>query len=125
MRSFERKKDKKNIWESRPILVILGVVILVFSWNVIRFWNKMNETSRNTQLLEARAAALRQQKETLVADIEELKTDRGKEEVFRTNYGLAKEGEEVVIVVEEEKPPKEQPVSFWDGILNSFKNLFK
>jgi uncharacterized protein YpmB len=125
MRTFERKRDKRSIWESRPVLIILGLIVVIFAWSVIRFWNKMRETGRNLDLVEERAAALEEQKDTLVKDIENLSTLRGKEEFFRSNYGLAKEGEEVIIVVEDQTPPPAPKPGGLGGLWNSFKNLFK
>jgi cell division protein FtsB len=102
----------------------LGVLILVFAWSVLRFWNKMEETGRNKKLTEDKVTALREKKENLLMDIENLNTDEGKEEFFRENYGLAKEGEQVIVVVEEKKGP-EQPEKHSGKVWGFFKKWFK
>ena len=111
--------------ESPPALIVLGIIILIFSWSVIRFWGKMAETRKNKEIAEAKTETLREQKGALRADIEKLETDRGKEEFFRENYGLAKEGEEVIIIVdktpEAEEPERGRIRSFFSNFLNLFK----
>ena len=111
--------------QSRPVLVLLGAIILIFAWSVLGFWNKMEETGKNKQAVENKVAELKEQKEKLLADINSLQTEEGKEKFFRENYGLAKEGENVIVVVEDKTPPAPPKTSFSDGFFSFFKNLFK
>ncbi len=108
---------------SKAVLVFLGIFILFFSWSVLGFWNKLQETSKNKKIAEDKVAALEQQKEKLTTDINSLKTDQGKEKVFRENYGLAKEGEDEIVIVDDKNQTAspQSSVGFW-GFL---KNLFK
>lgn len=123
MRSFKRNRQW-NVLESKPVLVFLGIVVLVFGWNVLRFYYKSAETARNKEAVEEEVAALREQKDNLLSDTAKLETDRGKEEFFRENFGLAKDGEEVVVIVEDKSPSPARQSSF-SGFLSFFKNLFK
>ncbi|KKU50468.1 MAG: hypothetical protein UX71_C0001G0123 [Parcubacteria group bacterium GW2011_GWA1_47_10] len=125
MRNFERNRGKKSIMESPPALIVLGIIILIFSWSVIRFWGKMAETRKNKEIAEAKTETLREQKGALRADIEKLETDRGKEEFFRENYGLAKEGEEVIIIVDKAPTAEEPERGRISSFLSFFVNLFK
>jgi|SRR3989344_5545904 len=125
MRNFERNRGRKNIMESKPALVILGAVILLFSWSVLRFWQKMAETSKNKEIAEAKTESLKTQREALQGDIAKLQTDRGKEEFFRENYGLAKEGEEVIIIVDKAPTAEEPERGRISSFLSFFVNLFK
>lgn len=111
--------------QSKPVLALLGIVIVVFAWSVLKFWNKMRETERNKEIAEEKVEGLKQQKEKLVADIESLNTDEGKERIFRENFGLAKEGEEVIVVVENKNSPEPPNKSFTSGLFSFLKNLFK
>lgn len=124
MKSFQRKNGWSHIFQSKPFLILLATVILIFAWNVLSFWNKMQDTEQNRKLVEAKVAALKEQKEKLTADIESLKTDQGKERVFRENFGLAKEGENVIIVVEDKNLPA-APIKASNGFWSFFANLFK
>jgi len=123
MRNFQKKRVWRNIMESKPVLIVLGIIILIFAWNVLRFWNKMGETAKNEKMAEEKVAELQQKKEKLTADINSLQTDPGKERVFRENYGLAKEGEDLTIVVEDKNAPA--PVQPSSGFFGWLKNLFK
>ena len=109
--------------QSKAVLALLGVFILLFAWSVFGFWNKMQDTEKNKKIAEDKVASLEQQKEKLTSDINSLKTDQGKEKVFRENYGLAKEGEDEIVVVDDKNQtaPPQSSGGFW-GFL---KNLFK
>lgn len=125
MRNFQEKRVWRNIMQSTPVLVILGIVIIIFGWSVLRFWNKMTETSRNKEIVEERVISLQEKKQKLIEDIDNLNTDEGKERVFRENFGLAKEGEEMIIVVEDKKQIEPEKTSSFSGFFSFFKNLFK
>src|SRR5688572_2800520 len=125
MRNLERRIRWKGIVESKPILLFLGVLVLVFAWSVIRFSAKLEETGRNKKIAEDKVAALREKKEKLSEDIESLNTDEGKEEFFRENYGLAKEGEQMIVVVEEKKPMEDNDAEASSGFMSFFKNWFR
>ncbi len=101
MRSFQHKRRWRDFMESRPILVLFGIVILVFAWSVLSFLGKMRTAQENRALAEAKVEDLRIKKEKLSADIENLKTDEGKEQIFRENFGLAKAGEDLIIIVDD------------------------
>src|SRR3989344_7785040 len=105
MRNFQRKRVWRNLMQSNPVLVLLGVLILFFAWNVFGLWNKMAETGKNRQIAEDKVTGLQQQKEELSFEIDDLNTDRGKERFFRENLGLAREGEGLIVVVEDKNPP--------------------
>jgi len=126
MRNLKWKRGWGNIVQSKPFLILFGVVLLIFSWNVFGFWNKMQETVKNKKIVEVKVTALKQQKENISAEINSLSTDQGKEKFFRENLGLAKEGEDITIIVEEKKPPepsKEASSPSW--FFSFFQNLFK
>ena len=105
-------------------MVIFGVFILFFAWSVLGFWNKMAETGKNKKIAEDKVAALEKQKEKLTSDISSLKTDQGKEKIFRENYGLAKEGEDMIVVVDDKNAPA-APEPNSGGFWGFLKNLFK
>ncbi len=124
MRNLEKKRGWKNIVQSKPFLILFGIVLIIFSWNVFSFWNKMQETSKNKQIIEDKVTALKQQKEDISSEINSLNTDQGKEKFFRENLGLVKEGEDVTIVVEDKNPPEAQKNTS-SSFFSFFENLFK
>ncbi len=124
MRNFQQKGGWRNIFESKPFLILLGFFILFFAWSVLGFWNKMQDTSKNKKIVENKVAQLQQQKEKLSKDIDSLKTDEGKEKFFRENLGLAKEGEDMIVVVEDKNSSQNNETDsggFWGFLKNWFK----
>jgi competence protein ComGC len=125
MRNFQRKRIWRDVIESKPVLILLGIGILVFAWSILGFWNKLQDTEKNKKIVENQITSLEQQKEKLTTDINSLNTDEGKEKVFRENFGLAKEGEDEIVIIDDKNsiPPPSLPSS--SGFLGFFKNLFK
>lgn len=110
--------------ESKPFLIVFGLCILFFLWNMVGFFNKMQETEKNKKIAEDKVAELQQQKEKLTSDINSLKTDEGKEKFFRENLGLAKDGEDMIVVVDEKSQPASTNTES-GGLWGFFKNLFR
>src|SRR3989338_575841 len=98
MRNFQQKRGWRNILESWPILIFLGILVLFFAWGVIGFMGKMATTRENRKIAENKVAELREEKEKLSSDINKLNTDSGIEENIREKFGLAKEGEELIVI---------------------------
>jgi hypothetical protein len=124
MRNFKRQRVWRDIFQSKPFLIFLGIIILLFSWSVFSFWNKMQGTEKDKKIVEDKISALEQQKDKLTSDINSLNTDQGKERVFRENFGLAKTGESEIVILDDNTTPAVPPTQspgFW-GFL---KNLFK
>ncbi len=124
MRGFQQKHKWRNILESKPVLVFLGVLLLFFTWGVIGFMGKMQVTRENKRLAEAKVAELLKQKEKLSSEIANLQTDSGKEAIFRENFGLAKEGEGLIVIVDDKNAAKNKSKNS-TGFFSFFKNLFK
>ena len=101
MRNFQQKMEFKSIMQSVPVLVVLIIVLLFFAWGVIRFMIKLNETSKNRKIAEMKVSELTQAKMKLSSDIESLNTERGLEENIREKFGLAKEGENLIIILDD------------------------
>ena len=127
MRNFQQKKVWSNLIQSKPALILLGILILFFAWNVFGLWNKMAETSKNRQIVENKVTALKLQKEKLSSEINSLETDQGKEKFIRENLGWVKEGEGLIIVVEDKNPleTKKPAPSKISSFFLSLKNWFK
>lgn len=121
MRDFQSKKRFNRILESRPVLLILFLGLVFSAWNLLGFWSKMNETAKNREFAEEKFNTLRLSKEKLESNLGSLETDRGVEEVLREDFGLAREGEGVIVILEDEtteaeKEPKRGFWGFWKGL---------
>ena len=124
MRDFQRQKGWRNILESWPVLTGLWLLLWFFAWGVFGFTGKMRATRVNRKIAEGKISQLQQEKEKLSYDIAKLKTDEGVEESIRMKFGLAKEGEEVIVVVEE-KDTQEDEASESSGFFSFFTKWFK
>lgn len=124
MSNFQEKNPYKRFIHSKLGLIFLGIFLVFFTWNIIKFLLKANETARNRKIAEENVVKLEAQKERLNADIEKLKTDKGTEEIIRDKFGLAKQGEGLVVVVDtvNNKTSKESSqMTFWDRMKKWFK----
>lgn len=111
--------------QSKPVLILLGILILIFAWNILGFWNRMQNTRKNNKIIEDKITTLMEQKGKLSADINNLNTDQGKEEVFREKFGLAKEGENEIVIVDDKNPPVAPASTPSSGFWGFLKNIFK
>ena len=85
---------------------------------------KMAVTRENRKIAENKVAELQNEKIRLSADISKLNTESGIEENIREKFGLAKEGEGLIIVVEDKDKTEAEDESS-GGFFSFFKNLFK
>jgi len=124
MRDFQKKWGFKLFMQSKIFLVFMGIIILFFSYNMFGLMSKMKETRRNKQVAEEKLALLEKSKEKLSSDIVKLNTEKGVEESIREKFGLAKEGEEMVLIVEEKKSENTEGTQKSDSFFSFFKNWF-
>ncbi|MEX2029016.1 MAG: septum formation initiator family protein [Candidatus Paceibacterota bacterium] len=128
MKNFQRKKGWSSILRSRPVLMLLGILVLFFAWNVFGFIGKMEITRENRKIAENRVGELESEKEKLSADIARLETEEGIEENIREKFGLVREGEGLIIVIEDKNAPQIEVEENTGGIFSLFyfwKNWFK
>ena len=124
MRSFQQKRVWRDVFQSKPVLILLGIFVFFFAWSIFGLWNKMQDTDKNKKVAEDKITALEVQKDKLSSNINSLNTDQGKERVFRENFGLAKAGEDEIVILDDNTPlPTSLPPS--SGFWGFLKNLFK
>lgn len=125
MKSFQAKKGFRRVMESKPALILLGMVVIIFTWNVLGFIGKMQETVKNRKMAEEKIVELQKVKTQLSSDIGKLKTEEGIEEDIREKFGLAKEGEGMILIVDDKNTPSSTKDKVSNGFFSFFKNLFK
>ncbi|MEK7459761.1 MAG: septum formation initiator family protein [Patescibacteria group bacterium] len=125
MENFQEKKGSLRILKSWPVLIFLSILILFFGFGVFQFMNENKETTKNRIIAEEKVKELEDRKDKLLFDIDNLNTDEGKERVFRENFGLAKEGENLIVVLDEKNNTEEVKIVPQKGFLNFLKNWFK
>lgn len=125
MRNFQKRERLKYIMQSKLFLMFLSIVIFTFIYSMFSFINKMEETGKNRKIVEDKITELEKSKEKLNSDIIKLKTEKGIEESIRERFGLAKDGEGMIMVIDDKNQIKTQkePESgvFWSVIKSWFK----
>ncbi len=107
-----------NQWQ-RGILI--GVLLLLSFWLLSLIWglvgkthiavSQANDAKRQYQALESRKAALE-------ANLAALATARGKDAAIRTDFGVARPGEEVIVVVPPATTTPVPVLSWWQKFLS-------
>lgn len=113
--------------ESKPVLILLFVVLVIFAWSMVGFIGKLQVTKENKEIAEKKVAELEKEKADYEAKIAKLKTPEGVEETIRDTYGLAKEGEGLIVVVDDKNNPNKSNNSeggFFSHLM-FWKNWFK
>src|ERR1035437_9249430 len=123
MRNFQQKKGLKYYMRSKPVLILLAIIVVLFAWKVIGLTIKLQETYKNKNIEQTKISDLESRKEKLTSDINKLNTDKGKEEIIRENFGLVKEGENVIVIVDD-KNQTATPPQLQNSFFSWFKNLF-
>ncbi len=122
MKNFQEENIFKRIMHSTIGLIFLSAFILFFAWNVLKFAEKARETARNKNLAEEKITELQKEQSQLSGDIDKLNTEKGTEETIRTKFGLAKEGEGLIVIVDDKDQStdqnKTQNAGFWAKIKN-------
>lgn len=111
--------------QSKPSLIFLGIIILAFIFSMFSFVGKMEETAKNKKIVEDKIAELEKSKAKLSSDINSLKTEAGVEESIRNKFGLAKDGENMIMITEDKNLPETQSQTDSSGFFSFLKNLFK
>ena len=103
--------------------IVIGVLLTIIFWLASLIWglvgkaqiavNEANDAKRQYQSLEER-------KKALEANLSALNTDRGRDAVIRTTFGVAKPGEEVIVVVPPATATPATTPSWWQKVLDWF-----
>ena len=101
-----QRSDPVRLLRRRLLIVVLLMLIAVTVRGVWGVYKKEKESRQLRHEAELQLEDLKSREASLRSDISELKSDRGREEVLREEYELAKEGEGVIVIVE---PPASSP----------------
>lgn len=121
MKGFQTKKSWRRFFESWPVLIILFGLVLFFALGVADFWSKARDTAHNKAMAEENLQELKKRQEKLSTDIEFIESTEGKEHIFREDFGLAREGEGVIVIIEEKKQEETQEKK---GFFRFFEKIF-
>ncbi|MCX6755535.1 MAG: septum formation initiator family protein [Candidatus Nomurabacteria bacterium] len=125
MKNFQEQNIFSRIIHSKLGLIFLAIFIIFFSWNVIRFAGKDKEIIKNKNISADKITQLQQEKDRLTKDINNLNTQSGVEETIRDKFGLAKEGEGMIVVVDTQDQTTDPNIQANTTILSKIKGWFK
>jgi len=124
MRNLQGKSKLKRFFESWPVLIVLSFLMVFFTWQLFGFWNKLQDTKQNRQNSEDKLSELRASYASLANSISSLETEEGIDENIRNKFGLAKEGEGVIVIVEDPNNGNKTPAPKENWLKKFFTNLF-
>jgi cell division protein FtsB len=128
MKNFQ-DKTKQSVFHrivySGIGMTVLGLILVVFASGVVSFALKMQETVKNKKIAEEKVAELERRREKLREDIDNLSTDKGKEKIFRENFGMGRDGEGLIIVVEDKNQKDSPDTSQSRSLSHFFSDWFK
>lgn len=125
MRNFQKKGKLWRLMQSKVFLVFLGILVIAFVFNLFSLVSKMEETSRNRKIVEDKIVELEKTKKELNLEINKLNTTEGIEKSIREKFGLAKDGENMILVVDDKNKTDTQKDNNPNRFLDFFNNLFR
>jgi len=103
--------------------VLIGVLLLGAVWLASLIWGlagKAHIAISEAHQTEAEYKQLETRKAKLQADLDTLQTPRGQDAAIREAFGVAKDGEEVIVVVPPAVATSTPPRPWWRRIFNWF-----
>ncbi len=101
-----KRSDPVRLFARRLALLILFILVLAACSALWDVYKKERDSRVLKNQAEAQLFNLTMQENHLSAEITRLETARGKEELLRQNYEMAKEGENVIMIIEPPESPR-------------------
>lgn len=104
--------------------ILIGVTLLIACWLlslILGLIGKAQIAVDGARDTRWQYQALEERKSMLEANLAALATDRGRDAVIRTTFGVAKPGEEVIVVVPPATATPTSTPSWWQRIVDWFK----
>jgi len=124
MNNYQGRNNSKKFIHSKLALIVFGLFLVFFLYSVIKFSVKALDTAKNKNNAESKIEELQNQKDRLTTDINTLNTQSGVEATIREKYGLAKDGEGLIVITDPEDPNAQNDntnTSFWSKVKGLFK----
>ena len=94
---------------SKPVLVILLIVIVLLVRGTWGVYQKEQESRKNVAVVQSELSALKERQAVLHKETSKLATPEGVEAALREKYQVSKSGESVLVVVDKPLPPAAAP----------------
>ena len=107
---LKRKQVVRKCLYGRAVRIILIIILLFLikpTWNI---YKKSSESENNLKRAELELNLLEKRKNELSKNLEDIKSEAGRDEEIRSKLGVAKEGETVVVLVEDKEEPEPEKI---------------
>lgn len=111
MFEFYEKRRLKRLVYSKPVIGVLGILVMLACVPVYNVYTKFIDTFERKEAVAAELARVEHRESVLREEIERLDTPLGQEAEIRQKYELGKEGEQLIIIVEEPEEEKPEEIS--------------
>lgn len=125
MSDFQNKKMFKKFFVSKPVIIILFVLLVFFAYSVSGLIKKYKQTAQNKNNVQNEKEELLKRQIELQNELDSLNTVRGQEESIRERFSVVKDGEGLINIVD---APDSQstsvitkPKGIWGWIVGIFK----
>ncbi len=122
-----RQKTRKRLYSklSVAVLALLFLALIHPTWKIFQ---KSRESAANFKRAEAELVELEARRERLASDVAYLGTEHGRDQEIRNKFGVAREGETMVVIVRNELDTGPTQVAetrgffarTWSGFLSIF-----
>ena len=123
----QRQKTGRRLYSKVAIvgLVILVALLIRPTWKI---FEKSRESKANLRKAQTELAQLEARKHKLASDVAYLKTEHGRDQEIRNKFGVAKNGETMIVIVRNngESKPMEAvaPPRFFRRVWSGFLSVF-
>ena len=124
MSNILKRKKNIRIMYSKPILLFLIILLFVMGRAVWNVYEKEKESRKNLALVQKEYNELTEKEANLIEKNEDLKTHKGIERELRDRFGVAKEGEEMILIFDNEEDSGniiKEKRSLWKKIIEWFR----
>lgn len=101
MLEFRKKTYFRKILFSRPVFLLLLVVVVYFGISVSGVYRKSRNAVLRNEALETKIREMNERNETLEANLTQLRTESGIEKELRSKFQIKKPDEEFVVIVDD------------------------
>jgi len=104
MRDFKKKQVFRKRLFSKPVLLLLIVILAIVTngaWDILK---KSMRSAQNLELAQEEYQQLVEKQQMIEGRIDRLETETGIEKEIRSKFNVAKEGEQVIVIVDGEQP---------------------
>jgi len=126
MDNFNTQKSYRGILKSKIFLIFILALLVVVSRATFKAYERDRYSRTNLEILERQKEELLSREDQLSSKINDLETGSGQEKIIREKFGVAKDGEGVVVLYEPEEGASSEvkgESGFWQNIKRWF-NMF-